>query len=125
MFGVSLSYSSSRPLVVLRVSSILNNKNNWKRGGSWAVERRSLKPVFCNPCVSECRMFGRLYGGKCDITMNALRCKISSTRLQIPSLKSLPPTDDSLALYLKLVHIQAMLWKAGDRNKPPNKRVIV
>ena len=49
MFRVSLSYSSSRPLVVLRVSSILKNKNNWKRDGSWAVERRSLKPVFCNP----------------------------------------------------------------------------
>ena len=70
-------------------------------------------------------MLDRLNGAKCDTTMNALRCKISSTRLQVPSLKSLPPTDDSLALYLKRAHIQAMLWKAADRSKPPNKRVNV
>ena len=44
-----LNYSSSRPFVVLRVSSILDNNKLWKQDGSWAVERRSLKPVFCNP----------------------------------------------------------------------------
>ena len=67
-----------------------------------------------------CRMFGRLYGAKCDTTMNARRYKIFSTRLNVPSLKSLPPTDDSLALHLKRAYIQAMLWKAADRNQPPN-----
>ena len=67
-----------------------------------------------------CRMFGRLYGTKCDTTMNALQYKIFSTRLKVPSLMSLPPTDDSLALHLKRAHIHAMLWKAADWNQPPN-----
>ena len=40
-----------------------------------------------------CRMFGRLYGAKCDTTMNALRYKIFSTRLKVPCLKSLPRYD--------------------------------
>ena len=65
-------------------------------------------------------IFGRLYSAKCDTTMNALRYKIFSTMLKVPSLKSLPPTDDSLVLHLKRAHIQAMLWKAVDRNQPPN-----
>ena len=81
----------------------------------------NISDVMC----TECRMFGRLDGAQYDTTMNALRCNISSTRSQVPSLKSLPQTDDSLALHLKRAHIQAMLWKAADRNKPPNKRVIV
>ena len=52
--------------------------------------------------------------------MNALRYNIFSTRLKVPSLMSLPPTDDSLAQHLKRAHIQAMLWQAADRNQPPN-----
>ena len=60
--------------------------------------------------------------GQRDTTMNALRYKIHvcSTRLNVRRLKSLPQTDDSLALHLKRDHIQAMLWKAPDRNQPPN-----
>ena len=37
-----------------------------------------------------CRMFSRLYGAKCDTPMNTLRYNIFSTRLKVPSLKSLP-----------------------------------
>ena len=65
-----------------------------------------------------CRMFGRLYGATCDTTMNTLRYKIFSTRVKVPRHKSLPPTDDSLALHLKRAHIHAMLRKAADRNQP-------
>ena len=59
--------------------------------GEWNA---NISDVMC----TECRMFGRLDGAQYDTTMNALRCKISSTRLQVPSPKSLPPTYDSLAL---------------------------
>ena len=76
----------------------------------------TISDVMCTGC----RMFGHLYGAKCGTTMNALRYKIFSTRLNVPTLKSLPPTDDSLALHLKRAHIQAMLWKAADRDQPPN-----
>ena len=76
----------------------------------------TISDVMCTGC----RIVGRLYGATCDTTMNALRYKICSTRLNVRRLKSLPQTDDSLALHLKRDHIQAMLWKAPDRNQPPN-----
>ena len=76
----------------------------------------TISDVMCTGC----RIVGRLYGATCDTTVNALRYKILSTRLNVRRLKSLPQTDDSIALHLKLDHIQAMLWKAPDRNQPPN-----
>ena len=76
----------------------------------------TISDVMCTGC----RIVGRLYGATCDTTMNALRYKTCSTRLNVRRLKSLPQTDDSLALHLKRDHIQAMLWKASDRNLPPN-----
>ena len=76
----------------------------------------TISDVMCTGC----RIVGRLYGATCDPTMNALRYKICSTRLNVRRLKSLPQTDDCLALHLKRDHIQAMLWKAPDRNQPPN-----
>ena len=76
----------------------------------------TISDVMCTGC----RIVGRLYGATCDTTMNALRYKICSTRLNVRRLKSLPQTDDSLALHLKRDHIQAMLWEAPDRNQPPN-----
>ena len=76
----------------------------------------TISDVMCTGC----RIVGCHYGATCDTTMNALRYKICSTRLNVRRLKSLPQTDDSLALHLKRDHIQAMLWKAPDRNQPPN-----
>ena len=76
----------------------------------------TISDVMCTGC----RIVGRLYWATCDTTMNALRYKILSTRLNVRRLKSLPQTDDSIAQHLKRDHIQAMLWKAPDRNQPPN-----
>ena len=52
-----------------------------------------------------CRVFCRLNGAKCDSTMNALRYKIFSTTLTIPSHKSLPPTDNTFALHLCSIEV--------------------
>ena len=58
---------------------------------NYSASRMQLYLMSC--ASSECCMLDRLNGANCDTTINALRCKISSTRLQVSSLKSLPPTD--------------------------------
>ena len=65
----------------------------------------TISDVMCTGC----RIVGRLYGATCDTTMNALRYKICSTSLNVRRLKSLPQTDDSLALHLKRDHIHIFI----------------
>ena len=35
------------------------------------------------------------------------------------NLKTLPPTDQSLAYHVKRAHLQALIWKAADQQSPP------
>ena len=62
--------------------------------------------------------FCLLYGGKCGMTMNDLRCSLFTKRKGIPpKLKTLPPTDDNLAFHVRRAHFQVMLWKAAAQGK--------
>ena len=71
----------------------------------------TISDVMCTGC----RIFGRLYGAKCDTTttMNALRYKIFSTRLKVPSLKSLPPTDESRSAFETCPHPSHAMESSG------------
>ena len=79
----------------------------------------TISDVMC----TECRMFGRLYGAKCDTTMNALRYKISSTRLQVRSLKSLPQHMTSRSAFETCPYPSHVMESSGSESA--TKRVIM
>ena len=47
------------------------------------------------------KLFAELYGAKAPTTMNKLRYKLFSKSPDVPNIRSLPPTDESLQLHLK------------------------
>ena len=63
--------------------------------------------------------FRALYGQKKAASLNDARCRVYKSRKKNPALKNLPPTDQNLLLHTLRAHLQMLLWKAADKDKPP------
>ena len=48
---------------------------------------------------------------------------IYQKRDKAPKLKTLPPTDENLALHVLRAHLQAMIWNAVDQDGPPDVNI--
>ena len=65
-------------------------------------------------------VFSLLYGAKPGTKMNQIRYDLFKKKKDAPmNIKTLPPTDQSLAYHVKRAHLQALIWKAADQQSPP------
>ena len=63
--------------------------------------------------------FQAFYGQKKAASLNNARCRVYKSRKKNPALKNLPPTGQNLLLHTLRAHLQMLLWKAADKDKPP------
>lgn len=64
-------------------------------------------------------LFSLLYGMKDPHSMNYIRHKLFTTKINTSSrLRSLPPTDDAFVQHIKRAHLQARIWKCAETKDP-------
>ena len=67
------------------------------------------------------QFFAALYGQSSTVTMNEARHRIYTRKKWKPiCIKALPPTDGNLDFRVMRAHLQMKLWKAADKQGPPN-----
>jgi hypothetical protein len=54
------------------------------------------------------------------MTMSEARYQLSKKNTKPPPLKKLPPTEENMKLHALRAHLQVLLWKSADRDKPPD-----
>ena len=67
------------------------------------------------------QFFAALYGQPSTVTMNEARRRIYTRKKGKPiRIMALPPTDSNLDFHVMWAHLQMKLWKAADKQGPPN-----
>ena len=85
-----------------------------------------LQDVLGEPAISQGQLKATagafllaLCGQKNTDSLNTARCTMYTSRKKPPPLKTLPPTDSNLQLYVLRAHLQMMLRKSADQRHPP------